>query len=294
MPEFKYEDKSLSPSKIQIQEQDSKLTFIDDKFSDKLFYYDIEKSKIINAFVPKKNTRIKDYSLQGGKVGQFNNNAIMLGISENNIYRIDPRSNKPIVQTKSYKMEIGFNKIIGTTDTSFAIGSNNGDIRMYKDVGSSAKNLIPSMLGDPILQIDSSKDSSLLLLTFKRYLILMPTFQNGKSAYERTFKKDSKPKPIILRVDPQILARFNISEPAFVSAKFDFKRNDNETFIVACCNNILVIWDLGKVLKGNLVARNFLPMEDRIIGGEFLYDQNNIVTALQKNITVNTAKLERI
>lgn len=294
LPELTYKDDPLHPSKIQLQEQDGKLAFIDNEQNDRIYYYDIEKSKVIDAFRPEKNIKIKDLSVQGGKTGLFNTTPSILSISENDIYRIDPRSNKPVVQSKNYKMQTGFEKILGTCDDSFAIGSNNGDIRLYTGVGSNAKNLIPSMMHEPVLHMDSSKDASLLLLTFKRYLMLMPTFQNGKNAYGTTFKKDSKPKPIILRVDPQILARFNMPEPTFVSAKFDFKKDETETHIVACCGNILVIWNLAKVLKGNLVARNFLPMEDRIVGGEFLYNHNNLVTALPKNITLNKARVEKV
>lgn len=294
LPELSYNSRDVAPSKIQLQEQDSKLTFIDDNQNDKIFYYDVEKSKIINAFEPNKNTPIKDFSLQGGKTAHYATDSSILGVSENEIYRIDPRSKKPVVQSKSYKMDTGFAKIIGVRDNNLAIGSSNGDIRLYNDVGSNARNLIPSMLGDPVLHMDSSKDGSLLLLTFRRYLMIMPTYQHGKTAFERTFRKDAKPKPIILKVDPQILARFNMSEPSFVSAKFDFKKDQNETYIMAGCGNVLIIWNLSKVLNGNLVARNFLPMEDRIVDGEFLYNQSNIVTALPRDITVNKAKIEKI
>lgn len=58
----------------------------------------------------------------------------------------------------------------------YVVGSKNGDLRFYNGVGSKAKNLIPSYLGDSILSIDCTKDGKLLLLTFKNYLVLLDTF----------------------------------------------------------------------------------------------------------------------
>lgn len=82
-----------------------------------------------------------------------------------------------------------------------------------------------------------------------------------------------------------------MSEPNFVSAKFDFKKDTNESHIVAACGNILVTWDLAKVLKGNLVARSYVRMEDRIVDGEFVFNQDNLITAMPKDITINKTRV---
>ena len=168
---------------------------------------------------------------------------------ENEIYKLDPRVSKGVVQSKAYKTKIGFEKVLGVTDDNFVVGSKNGDIRLFGNIGGNAKNVTPSLSGDQIMHMDSSKDGNLLLLTFSKYLALMPTLQNGKSAYGTTFCKDSKPKPFILRVDPEVLARNGMSEPKFVTRRFDFKRGEKESHIVAACGNILVIWSCLKSSK---------------------------------------------
>lgn len=287
LPPFEYKGEKLTLGKMQLQEQDTKLAFIDSNRKDKIYYYDVEKNKIVNEFQPDKNVQIRDISISGGKQAHLGNDPIILSVGDNEIFKLDPRVNKGVVQSKAYKTKIGFEKVLGVMEDNFVVGSQNGDIRMFSTVGGNAKNVIPSMFGDKIINMDSSKDGNLLLLTFKRYLALMPTLQNGKSAYGTTFKKDAKPKPIILRVDPKILARNGLAEPEFVSAKFDFKKGDKESHIVAACGNILIIWDLAKVLAGNLVARSFVKMEDKIIDGEFMFNRDNLITALPKDIAIN-------
>lgn len=290
LPAFDFKGGKLTPSKIQLQEADSKMTFIDNNHIDTIFYYDVEKNKVVNEFKSEGNAKIKDISIAGGKSGHLGNDPMILSVAENDIFKVDPRVAKGFVQAKNYKTKIGFEKVLGVVNDNFVVGSQNGDIRMFNSVGGNAKNVIPSMFGDKIIMMDSSKDGNLLLLTFNRYIALMPTLQNGKSAYGTTFRKDAKPKPLILRVDPKVLARNHMAEPNFVSAKFDFKTEGPESHIVAACGNILITWDLAKVLKGNLVARSYVRMEDKIVDGEFVFNQDNLITALPKDITINKAR----
>jgi len=51
-----------------------------------------------------------------------------------------------------------------TDEGNVAVGSINGDLRLYTKVGQNAKNLYPG-LGDPILALESSKDGKWLLAT---------------------------------------------------------------------------------------------------------------------------------
>jgi hypothetical protein len=63
-----------------------------------------------------------------------------------------------------------------------------------------ASNLIPSFMGDSVLFIDSLENGDLLLLTFKEYLLLIPTVKDQKSAFDFMFRKGAKPSLIPLRV----------------------------------------------------------------------------------------------
>ena len=86
-----------------------------------------------------------------------------------------------------------------------------------------AKNLIPTFRGDPVLNVDCYVDGSLFLLTFKEYLLLMPTIQDNKSAFMYTFRKDSKPGLTKLGVNKKDLLNNNVTELNFKNAQFDEK-----------------------------------------------------------------------
>lgn len=75
-----------------------------------------------------------------------------------------------------------------------AIGSLNGEIRLYKEVGQNAKTLLPG-LGDPIRAIDMSIDGKWVIATTQTYLLLVPTMcDNGKTGFEHRMGKE-KPNP---------------------------------------------------------------------------------------------------
>jgi len=81
-----------------------------------------------------------------------------------------------------------------TFNGGLAIGSLNGEIRLYKDVGQNAKTLLPG-LGDPIRGIDMSIDGKWIVATTQTYLLLIPTIcENGKTGFEHRMGKE-KPNP---------------------------------------------------------------------------------------------------
>lgn len=88
------------------------------------------------------------------------------------------------------------------TAGKYIVCSENGDIRFFNKVTDNmrAMNLVPSFLGEKVLAIDSYDNGSLLLLTMKTFLLLVPTVIDKKSAFDYTFKKDSKPQLLVLRV----------------------------------------------------------------------------------------------
>lgn len=82
---------------------------------------------------------------------------------------MDPRVEKSSVaniasESKIYTENNRFTCITSNTNGNFATASQNGDIRLYKQVGQSAKNKYPG-LGDPIKGLDSTKDGKWLLAT---------------------------------------------------------------------------------------------------------------------------------
>ncbi len=97
---------------------------------------------------------------------------------------MDPRKSKGIAQcdvvlkSKIYDKNNKFTCIASNVRGNFVIGSEDGSIRLFSDVGKTAKNKFLGF-GDPIISIDTSKDLKWVLATCKTYLILLPTY-SGK------------------------------------------------------------------------------------------------------------------
>lgn len=100
------------------------------------------------------------------KNSQTSSQQTFYGINNKNIFTLDPRVNKQLkaVVEKSYKTDPQFSCIGTNLDGNFAIGSHDGQIRLYKQNGQNAKTALPG-LGDPIREIDVSMDGKWVLAT---------------------------------------------------------------------------------------------------------------------------------
>jgi hypothetical protein len=76
-------------------------------------------------------------------------NQLVNGLSKNSLYTLDPRVNKTnkIVGLKEYKTDPKMSCMITTDLGGIAIGSLNGEIRLFKQVGQNAKTLLPGLGG---------------------------------------------------------------------------------------------------------------------------------------------------
>ena len=96
---------------------------------------------------------------------------------------------KQVTQERFYKTKQFFEKVFATTQGKYIVCSENGDIRFYNKVTDNMKasNLVPSFLGEPVVDIDSYQDGKLLLLTLKSCLLLVPTVVDSKTAFDFMF-----------------------------------------------------------------------------------------------------------
>ena len=123
------------------------------------------------------------------------------GISERNVFTIDPRisSEHRIAAERPYKTNPLFCAMGTSMAGSIALGSHDGKIRLYKEVGKDAKTLLPG-LSDPIKAIEVSRDGLYVLATTQTYLLIVPTLcSNGKTGFEHRMGKE-KPNPLKLQL----------------------------------------------------------------------------------------------
>ena len=86
------------------------------------------------------------------------------------------------------------------------VGSENGEIRLYNDVGKNAKNMFVGMGGyyfflnffyyffflDPIFFTDTTKDGKWILCTCKKYLIFLPAIYGPYNIYNKKIKYEDR------------------------------------------------------------------------------------------------------
>lgn len=83
------------------------------------------------------------------KLDQMNDNPIVNAFDSKNLFCLDSRvdGKNKIVIHKSYKSNPKFSCFATTGFGGVAVGSQTGEIRLYKDLGKNAKTLLPSLGG---------------------------------------------------------------------------------------------------------------------------------------------------
>lgn len=212
---------------ILLHDNDQKALLNDDRGI--LHEHDMETGKIVQTYVIV--NFIQDVASQGiqdvcpeyklAEAAQFKT---FKAVSPNTIYEIDPRTEKGVVNNKSYATSPEFNKISVDCKGRYACGSSNGEVRLYDQIGKNANCKYPGF-GDPVLHLDSTQDGKWLLATFQSYLILLPTnTDEDQSLYEQKIKIDDRPAPIRLRIKMEHLQLCKVSNVRMVPAKFDERK----------------------------------------------------------------------
>ena len=75
------------------------------------------------------------------------NNPLLQGVNKNNLFTMDTRLKNKVVNIKSYKTNPKMNCLATTETGGIAVGSLNGEIRLFSEVGKNAKTLLPCFGG---------------------------------------------------------------------------------------------------------------------------------------------------
>ena len=173
------------------------------------------------------------------------------------------------------------------------MGSMNGDIRLYKQVGQNAKTLLKG-LGEPIKSIDVSLDGEWVLATCQTYLLVIPTtIESGKTGFEVPMGKE-KPAPKKLSIKPQDRVKFKINEINFTPAKFNNGDHVSETSIVSSTGDFLITWNFNYVKRGVLNKYKIKKLPNYVVNNQFQFNHDEkVLVTLPKTITVETRKKRR-
>lgn len=294
----------FSPKKVMLHNEDRSLILQKDSDPNKLFRMDIEVGKIVDEWKVHDDIPVVTFAPEN-KFAQMTSEPTFLGISNNAVYRVDPRlSGNKLVdsQLKQYVSKNDFSAITTTEKGYIAVASNKGDVRLFDRLGINAKTHIPA-LGEKIIGLDVSADGRWLLATCMNYLLLVDTLQKsgkneGKLGFERSFAADAKPQPRRLALTPEHVAQFVYETGKgvnFTPARFNTGEGATETSIITATGPYIIEWSLRKVLGGRKTPYLIKRYTDDVKADDFKFGTDkNVIVALPHEVNmVDHARLKR-
>ncbi|PSK46465.1 hypothetical protein B9Z65_5433 [Elsinoe australis] len=286
--------KLFSPKKVMLHAGDRNMVLQNEDDPSSLYRMDLEYGKVVDEWKVHDDIPINTFAPEN-KFAQMTDEQTFLGLSNNALFRVDPRlSGNKLVDSelKQYATKNGFTAAATTEKGYIAVASSKGDIRMFDRLGINAKTHIPA-LGDPIIGLDTSADGRWVLATTKTYLLLIDALQSsgkneGKLGFEKAFAKDDKPQPRRLGLTPAHVAQFQHETRAplsFTPARFNTGPDVTETTIITATGPFIVTWSLKKVLAGRRDPYSIKRYEEEVKADNFRFGSDkNIVVALPNEV----------
>lgn len=271
-----HKNKEVEPKKMLLT-NDNSIIFSDSHDKKSLYKLDLETEKIAETWNTQNDTKDFFSSAKTEEGIPINDN--FLGISKNSIFRVDPRS-KEIIEGKQYSTNTKFFSGDANARGEFAIGAETGDIRLYDSPEKRAKTLLPG-LGDPVIGVFISPSGKYIICTCKTYLMLLTSEVKGINGFKKSLGKD-KPIPKKLIIRPEHLNKFN-GEVNFTSASISTDKD--EKFIVVSTGEWVVVWNIEKVLRGEVFSYYIKKSDGKIVSNSFTPgDNSQIVLAMNDDI----------
>lgn len=114
--------------------------------------------------------------------------------------------------------------------------------------------------------LECTADGGLVLATFDSYLLLIPSCSEDMGdAFREKIPRARRMAPRRLRLKPEDYSRVR-KDSRFTKARF----SQEEQLITAGLGELMVIWELLEVLKGNIYGYRLLDAEDHLRECQFL------------------------
>lgn len=276
----------FDPYQVMLQKQDTSLLFLNKSKPNIVYILDLERSQIVDEL------KIKDSPLRElchpTKFSQLENSGIFLGLTDKSLYTIDPRDPNKIVQDYTYSTNIFLSCLSTTEQGHIAVGSDKGDIRLYKEIGKKSTTNFPG-LGHPIKSIDTTKDGAWMLATTDTYLMVIQTKLEGELAYTKALARKRK-APKKLQITPADISKYQIANINFTPAKFNVSSNSDENAIITSTGKFVIIWNFGSVKAGNSNDYYIKDLNDNVIKNEFRFGDESAVITHPKSVKIQNSR----
>lgn len=280
---------AFTPSKVLLHQMDRSMLLLDPNDDTKIMRMDLERGEVVDTWKGNLTgqTPVKAVH-QAAKYSNRTDTQEFVGLNKNQLLHMDPRTSEFVVQSKKYAASTRAKlDCIATTGMGYvAVASENGDIRMYDQIGKNAKTHLPG-LGDPIIGIDVSEDGFFILATTKKYLLVIDTRVKGmvKGGFEKSMGKN-KPAPRKLTIKNEDVARYRMGEISFTTAHFN-TGDSMERSIVTSSGPFIVVWNFRQVKMGRLDQYKIRRYQDEVVADNFTFnDDAHIVVTLPNDVSV--------
>lgn len=282
----------ITPDTIQLHQQDKKMLILDQSDHSKIYNFDIETGKVIDAWHGKENTIFNSIA-PSSKYAQATATETIVGTSDQALFTIDPRISQrnKIGNECEYKTKVGLTSVATTGSGYIATGSKGGDIRLYSKAQKGyCKTQLPG-LGNEITHVDLTEDGSWMVATTDTFLLVIPLIieSSGKTGFEGRMGKE-KPQPLKLTILPNDRIKYGIDTVHFTKARFNTGTiaNSHERWIVTSTGDFVVTFDFEKIKKGHRDAYKIKNTCGTVVVDVFRHNhQNEIVIAQTEDVFMN-------
>lgn len=282
------DDKTFSPRKLMLHQQDSSLLMTNGQDDKKIFRMDLETGQVVEEWKVDDCVPVEEL-IPDQKYAQRTQTQTIIGLNHNSIFKIDPRlaGNKRVdSQSKQYVTKNKFSCGATTGKGELVVGSSKGELRLFNKLNVRAKTLLPG-LGDPIIGVDTTENGKWIVGTCKNYLLLIDTEIKGESGslgFQKSMSEASKPVPKRLQLKPEHVAwmRFPVS---FTPARFNTGEGTEEKTIITSTGPYVITWNFRRVKQGRLYDYQIKKYTDTVVADNFKYNEDrSIIVALPTNV----------
>lgn len=280
---------SFTPSKVLLHQMDRSMLLLDPEDESRIMRMDLERGEVVDTWQGglTSNTPVKTVH-QSSKYANMTDEQQFVGVNRNQLLRMDPRTSEFIVQSKKYAPGTRARlECVSTTGQGYlAVASENGDIRLFDQIGKNAKTHLPG-LGDSIIGIDVTEDGHFILATTAKYLLLIDTRVKGqeKGGFLKSMGKN-KPTPRKLTIRNEDIVKYRMGQIHFTTAHFN-TGSSMERSIVTSTGPFIVIWNFRQVKLGRVDCYKIKRYQDKVVADNFTYnDDGRIVVTLPNDVSV--------
>lgn len=280
---------SLTPEVVQLYNQDRNLLMLSADRKN-IYNVDVERGQVVDEWQPGSSMKIQDIA-PSKKYGPQTIEPTFFVVSPKTVALMDPRipENSMIAQGKTYAKSYAFSSVASNSDGNLVVGSEKGEIRLYKQAGDAAKNLFPG-LGEGITSIEVSASGHWVLATTPNALLLLPVGNESCNGFtERLGPLKQCPKRLTLK--PQDVAQYSISEINFTPAKFDNGDTRRESAIITTTGAFMVIWSLKGIKRGKLYDYKIKRLDDSAVSAQFMYGRKDVVVTMPTRLELQKSKI---